>query len=146
MTVHEAYGFTRFTTGANDIALVRLRSPAVTIMEDVKSVVLPICLDFKNNFDNMENYVAGWGKTDNKAITENKDFTELGVSSRTLQRLRLPAMSFAKCKAIFPFVTPQQFCFGGLSLLQVLFVHLLQHVFAGITLAIQACLLRRCML
>lgn len=51
MTVHEFYRHTRHTTGANDIALVRLRDPAVTIMEDIKSIVLPICMDFRREWE-----------------------------------------------------------------------------------------------
>ena len=59
--------------------------------------------------------MAGWGKTNNDPLLGQKDFTELGVSTRTLQRLVVPAVPFAKCTAIFPFVTDKQFCFGGIS-------------------------------
>ena len=59
--------------------------------------------------------VAGWGKTTNDPLLGQKDFTELGVSIRTLQRLNVPEVPFAKCTAIFPFVTDKQFCFGGVS-------------------------------
>ena len=62
-----------------------------------------------------EYMVAGWGKTNNDPLLGQKDFTELGVSIRTLQRLVVPAVPFAKCTAIFPFVTDKQFCFGGIS-------------------------------
>ena len=59
--------------------------------------------------------VAGWGKTTNDPLLGQKDFTELGVSIRTLQRLNVPEVPFAKCTAIFPFITDKQFCFGGIS-------------------------------
>ena len=41
----------RYTSGANDIALVRMAKAAITIMEDVRSIVLPICLDFRPVWD-----------------------------------------------------------------------------------------------
>ena len=62
-----------------------------------------------------EYMVAGWGKTNNDPLLGQKDFTELGVSIRTLQRLVVPAVPVAKCTAIFPFVTDKQFCFGGIA-------------------------------
>ena len=64
--------------------------------------------------ESQEYMVAGWGKTTNDPLLGQKDFTELGVSIRTLQRLSVPEVPFAKCTAIFPFVTDKQFCFGGL--------------------------------
>ncbi len=116
VVVHEAYAYTRRTTGANDIALVRLREPAVTIMEDIKSIVLPACLDFGSQVSpDVEYYVAGWGKTTNDPVSQSEVYAELGVSARTMQKLKLPAVSPDKCKAIFPFITDLQFCFGGIE-------------------------------
>ena len=58
--------------------------------------------------------MAGWGKTTNDPLLGQKDYTELGVSIRTLQRIKVPEVSSARCSAIFPFITEKQFCFGGI--------------------------------
>ena len=71
--------------------------------------------------------MAGWGKTTNDPLLGQKDYTELGVSIRTLQRIVVPEVSSAKCSAIFPFITSKQFCFGGILGEEDIFL-LLEHI------------------
>ena len=110
---HEDYLVTRRVSGASDIALVRLETPAVTLLEDYDSVVLPICLGYKSPLEEADLHVAGWGKVNNDPLSLTKDFVELGVSKRTLQRLNVPLVERARCQTYFKNITSSQICAGG---------------------------------
>ncbi len=59
--------------------------------------------------------VVGWGKVTNAFLGDVKDFQDLGVSQRILQKLEVPIMSHARCKAIFSRATTRHFCAGGVQ-------------------------------
>lgn len=111
--VHEGYAESRHVTGEHDIALIRLPEPITTIYEDPDSIVVPVCLGFEENLESRkEFYTMGWGRTTNGLIRDT-DIPELGVSQRTLFKLKLPLVDYAKCKARFSNITPNFVCAGG---------------------------------
>lgn len=114
IVIHQDYAATAFISGESDIALVRLETPAITLLEDYDSVVLPICLGYKGPLEQAELHVAGWGKINNDPIYLTKDFVELGVSQRTLQRLKVPFVSHDRCRTYYANLAPTQICAGGI--------------------------------
>ncbi|TRY70789.1 hypothetical protein TCAL_05924 [Tigriopus californicus] len=111
--VHERYADLRHVNGEHDIALIRLPEPITTIYEDPDSIVAPVCLGFGEDLESLnEFYTMGWGRTSNGLIRDT-DIPELGVSQRTLFKLRLPLVEFPQCKARFSNITPNFICAGG---------------------------------
>jgi len=73
---------------------------------------MPLCMG-KALEEDMKLLVAGWGKTTNVDLAQVRDFIDLGVSQRTLQKLEIPLMGQARCRSFFPRVTRRHICAGG---------------------------------
>ena len=111
--VHDTWKTSRPSDLRDDIALIRLDKAVTTIFEDLNSVVMPICLGFPlaNPAEAAEVLTAGWGKISNRDVTD-ESLKELGISVRTLQRLRVPIIDQRKCRLFASNVTTQ-ICAGG---------------------------------
>ena len=111
---HPKWRSSRATSGEGDIALIRLDRPVMTINENIDEVVMPICLPESPAAESMRNVMtAGWGKITNEDLANIKDFKELGVSTRTLQKLKLPLVNQDVCRAYFPNINENHLCAGG---------------------------------
>ena len=111
-----AAGASKETTGEADIALIRLDRPAVTINENIDEVVMPVCLPENPSAESLQNImVAGWGKVTNENLADIQDYKDLGISTRTLQKLSLPLVDHDVCKAYFTRINDNVLCAGGES-------------------------------
>ncbi len=133
VSVHPDWASTSGREG--DIALIRLDRHVTTVLEgerishlsfsfykwrcfsaDIDSTVLPICLDGSmgpnsTSLDSLR--VMGWGKATNADLSDVEAFRLLGVSERTMQKLEVPLVGFARCRAHFKKVTKKHICAGG---------------------------------
>ncbi len=78
--------------------------------------MLPICLDGSQRADSAKKLnVVGWGKATNAELGDIEDFKSLGISQRTLQKLEVPLVGFARCRAFFGKITRRHLCAGGVE-------------------------------
>jgi hypothetical protein len=105
-------------TNGNDIALIRLPRPALTVNEDFDEIVLPICLGWNSNIKvpNDKFLVAGWGRTNNDPF-DSGDIHESGAFSSLMLKLEVPVIPINKCKTdikIFQHISSvKHLCAGG---------------------------------
>jgi len=117
VTLHEEWNSSN-VKNANDIALIRLPSPVDT--DNYRSPgLMPVCLNWNQDPDlvpTREHWVAGWGKTYDRA--DSNDRAETGGSTSKLQQLKVPIYNLNECKDKWPGFTrglPEDklLCAGG---------------------------------
>ena len=107
-------------TNGNDIALIRLPRPAITVNEDFDEIVLPVCLGWNQGIKVPEDkfLVAGWGRTSNDPFDKG-DTKESGAHSALLQKLEVPVITAEECRrdyAIFNGINLERhICAGGVK-------------------------------
>ena len=116
--IHEDWDLSRVVDNGNDIALVRLPRLAITANEDFDQIVHPACLGWDNTIQvpGEQYMVSGWGRTSNN-VFDRGDLKESGAHSSKLQKLIVPLVPLAECKAnnkAFQDITIKQMCAGGL--------------------------------
>jgi hypothetical protein len=106
------------TTNGDDIALVRLPRPAITVNEEFDEIVLPICLGWRSNIKvpNDKFLVAGWGRTNNDP-SDSGDIRVSGAFSSLMLKLEVPVIPINKCKTDFKIFkginSVKHICAGG---------------------------------
>lgn len=118
--VHERWNRRKVTTEGNDIALIKLPYPAVTVNEKELhgNIILPICIDWDHSGlpSDWELLVAGWGRnsSDHKDLG---DFRRIGAHSNIMQKLIVPSVPMDECKSNFKFFrnihSVRHLCAGG---------------------------------
>ena len=120
VTLHENWNTNYVMSNGNDIALVKLPEPVITIREDPTSIVLPICLKWNSNLrmPSKEHLVAGWGRRNND-FTDRGDTATVGAFSTVLQKLQVPFFNGETCKReyrAYSLINPSKVvCAGGIA-------------------------------
>ena len=118
VTVHEGWIPAEVVSNGNDIALIRLPRPAITVIEEVGNNVSPICLPWKQGtiLPTRQHLVVGWGRINNDPYdTGNRSV--VGAYSTILQKVKLPLIPINECKKkyrIYQNIDPEKhICAGG---------------------------------
>ena len=117
VTVHEDWDITKVVNNGNDIALIRLPRPALTVKEDYDQIVMPACLGWDNTIQvpNDIFIASGWGRTNND-VYDRGDIGSAGAHSARLKKLAVPVIPLDQCTkdySIFKDLTEKQICAGG---------------------------------
>ena len=124
----------------NDIALIRLPRPALTIEEDVNQIVQPVCLGWDNTIQVPDaNYiVSGWGRTNNDLNDYQNDdsinirVVSAGSQSYTLKINEVSVITLDQCikdYSIFKDLSEKQICAGGFK---GMYVHFFFHFISAV--------------
>lgn len=100
----------------HDIALIRLPRLAITIVDSPDSPVLPGCLPWTmpSILRSTAGEVAGWGRLTNNPTLASQGLRELGVQSRTLQKVGVNIVPTAQCEQAYGrSLEPHYLCAGG---------------------------------
>ena len=101
------------TTGANDIALIKMKTE-VRLNTFVQLGCLPLP-EYKFQFHSPEARdatVVGWGKSSNKRLTK-EDLIYHGLSENKLQKGNVLIRSMSECRKAFPMIHSSQLCALG---------------------------------
>lgn len=75
---------------ANDIAIIRLKTPADTSVDNVKTICLPTTLKLRDKSSLKIMTISGWGRT-----------AHMGNNSDILLKANIPYLDLSKCEATF---------------------------------------------